>query len=137
MMKKKLNCILLIDDNHADNYFHKIVIEKLNITERIEVALDGVEALNFLKQESKTPPELIFLDINMPKIDGWGFLESYKGLSLKQKQSIIIVMLSTSDNPKDLEKARQIEEVSGFKVKPLTEEMLTEILEKHFPDYLR
>ena len=136
-MEKKLKCILLIDDNEADNYFHKIVIEEMNITERIEVALDGVEALNFLNQENETPPELIFLDINMPRIDGWEFLERYKGLSLKQERSIIIIMLSTSYNPKDIEKARQIEEVSGFKVKPLTEEMLTEILEKYFPDNLR
>lgn len=130
-MKKKLNCILLIDDNQADNRYHQIVIKGMNITERIEVALDGVEALNFLNQENSSP-DLIFLDINMPKINGWEFLKEYQKLSAKQKAKIIIVMLTTSDNPKDLERAKQIKEVAGYKVKPLTEELLTEILEQHF-----
>jgi len=130
-VKKKLNCILLIDDNQADNRYHQIVIKGMNITERIEVALDGVEALNFLNQENSSP-DLIFLDINMPKINGWEFLKEYQKLSAKQKAKIIIVMLTTSDNPKDLERAKQIKEVAGYKVKPLTEELLTEILEQHF-----
>jgi CheY-like chemotaxis protein len=133
-MKKKLNCILLVDDNTADNYYHQIVIKGMNITERIEVATDGVEALNFLEKENQVPPELIFLDINMPRMNGWEFLEKYKHLDVKQKSKIIIVMLTTSAHPKDLEKAKQMEEVSGYKVKPLTEEMLKEILEKYFAE---
>jgi CheY-like chemotaxis protein len=134
-MKKKLNCIMLIDDNSADNKYHQIIIKGMNITENIEVALDGEKAISFLKKENQTPPELIFLDINMPKINGWEFLEQYKHLDIKQKAKIVIVMLTTSGNPADREKAEQIEEVTGFKTKPLTEEMLTEILDKYFPDY--
>lgn len=133
-MKTKLNCILLIDDNHADNCYHRIIINEMNIAQRVEVALDGSEALSFLKLESAAPPELIFLDINMPKVNGWEFLKAYRELPAKQKAGIII-MLSTSDNPKDIEKAMQTEEVSGFNVKPLTGEMLTEILEKYFAEY--
>ena len=74
-MRKKLECILLIDDDDEDNFYHKIVIERMNITKRIEVAYNGLEALEFLQKESQIIPELIFLDINMPKMNGWEFLE--------------------------------------------------------------
>ena len=133
-MKKKLNCILLIDDNNADNYFHQIVIKHMNITEQIAVATDGVEALDYLTRDNQTPPELIFLDINMPRMNGWEFLEKYKHLDPKHKSKTIIVMLTTSAHPSDLEKAKNTAEVNGYQVKPLTEEMLNEILEKHFAE---
>ncbi|MBA3985971.1 MAG: response regulator [Flavobacteriales bacterium] len=132
-MKKKLNCILLVDDNAADNYFHKIIIKEMNFTENIEVALDGEQALTFVKKENQIPPELIFLDINMPRMDGWGFLEAYRELSEEQKSDTIVIMLTTSLNPEDEKKAEQFAEVVGFKIKPLTVEMLTEILEQYFP----
>lgn len=131
-MKKKLNCILLIDDNNADNYFHQIVLKQMNIAEHIAVATDGVEALDYLTKEDQIIPELIFLDINMPRMNGWEFLEKYKHLDPKQKAKTIIVMLTTSAHPSDVEKAKRTAEVNGYQVKPLTKEMLNEILEKHF-----
>ena len=128
---------MLIDDNIADNHYHQIIIKGMNITEHIEVALDGVEAINFLKSENKTQPELIFLDINMPRMNGWEFLKAYKDLSEEQKAKVIIVMLTTSGNPEHKTKAEKIEEVTGFKIKPLTEEILGEIIEQHFPDNIK
>lgn len=135
-MKKKLECILLVDDNHEDCFFHKIVIKKMDITNCIEVARNGLEALDFLKKENPLIPELIFLDINMPKMNGWEFLEQYKYLDPKRKARITILLLTTSANPDDIRKAQEMEDVTGYKTKPLSTEMLTEILEKHFPDYL-
>jgi CheY-like chemotaxis protein len=131
-LKTKLDCILLVDDNHADNCYHKIVINDMNITKRIEVALDGEEALKLLDQKKENPPELIFLDINMPKVNGWEFLEAYQSLPDKRKAKTVIIMLSTSDNPKDLERTKQIKEVGGYKIKPLTVEMMEGILKQHF-----
>jgi len=133
-MKKKLNCILLVDDDAEDNYFHQIVINDMNITERIEVALNGVEALNFLKKENQTHPDIIFLDINMPKMNGWEFLKAYKELKADQKAKVVIAMLTTSINPSDKERAEQFPDIIGFNSKPLTEEMISEILERYFPD---
>ena len=130
IMATKLNCVLLIDDNEDDNEFHQIVINRMGITDNIQVAENGIEALKFL-QTNEILPELIFLDINMPKMNGWEFLEEYKKLNLNKKQ-VIILMLTTSVNPADMEKAKKIEEISGFKVKPLTTAMLTEIIEEHF-----
>src|SRR5580704_12008541 len=120
-MKKKLDCILLVDDNTDDNFFHKIIINKMDIVKRIDVVLNGLEALAYLKKENQTPPELIFLDINMPKMNGWEFLEQYKHLSAHQKARVVIMILTTSANPDDIKKANEIEEVTGFETKPLTE----------------
>jgi CheY-like chemotaxis protein len=130
-MIKKLDCILLIDDNDADNEFHQIIINRMGITDNIQVAEDGVEAITYLTSENNVMPELIFLDINMPRMNGWEFLEEYKKLGLKKKQ-IIILMLTTSVNPEDRERAQRIEEVTGFRVKPLTQAMFKEILESYF-----
>jgi len=131
-MKNKLNCILLIDDDSEDNFFHQMVIEEMNIVDHIEVALNGVEALNFLKKENHTHPDIIFLDINMPKMNGWEFLEAYAKLNPDQKAKLLVVMLTTSINPLDKERAEQFPDIIGFNSKPLTKEMLNEILEKHF-----
>ena len=131
-MKKKLGCILLIDDDAEDNYFHQVVIDEMNITEHVEVALDGLEALRFLKKENQTPPELIFLDINMPKMNGWEFLKEHNKLSENQKAKVIVVMLSSS-NPEDKKRATEFPETIDFNYKPLTEKSVTKILEDYFP----
>jgi CheY-like chemotaxis protein len=134
-MNRKLNCILLVDDDPDDNFFHQRIINKMDITHAIAVAKNGIEALEYLRKENQVIPELIFLDINMPKMNGWEFLEEYKKLDEKQKARITIMMLTTSANPDDVAKANSIEEVTGIRTKPLSVEMLTEILDEHFQDY--
>ncbi|MEQ8471075.1 MAG: response regulator [Marinoscillum sp.] len=135
-MKKKLNCILLVDDDSDDNYYHQIIINEMDIVNKIDTAMNGLEALAYLQKENQTPPDIIFLDINMPKMNGWEFLNEYKQLSKGQKSKVLILILSTSANPDDIKRAKEIEEVSGFETKPLTKEMLTEILKENFQDYL-
>ena len=135
-MRKKLSTILLVDDDPDDNYFHQIVINKMNIVNHIEIARNGIEALEYLKNENRIPPDLIFLDLNMPKMNGWEFLEQYKHLSTAQKAKVLIVILTTSANPDDMERAKEIQEVTGFETKPLCSELLREILQQHFQDYL-
>jgi CheY-like chemotaxis protein len=130
-MKKKLNSILLIDDNEADNRFHQIVLEDMGVAENIQMAESGIDALNLLEEDQITP-ELIFLDINMPRMNGWEFLEKYKNLAPEHRAKMIVVMLSTSSNPEDLKKAEQIPEVAEFQVKPLSKKMISEIMERYF-----
>ena len=132
-MKTKLNCILLIDDDEDDNYFHKMVIDEMNITEHVEVAFNGLEALDFLKNDNNPTPDLVFLDVNMPKMNGWEFLEEHKKLDEEHKAKIIVVMLTTSTNPEDKKRAEEYGEVTDFNSKPLTKEMLIVILERYFP----
>jgi CheY-like chemotaxis protein len=135
-MRKKLTCILLVDDDPDDNFFHETVIREMDITDKIDFAANGLEALNYLKKHGQIPPELIFLDINMPRMNGWEFLEQYKHLDAAQKARVVIMILTTSANPDDLKKAKELEQVSGFQTKPLSHELLKEILEEHFQDYL-
>jgi CheY-like chemotaxis protein len=123
---------MLIDDDDDDNFFHQMVINELNIAEHIEIALNGEEALLFLKKENRIHPDIIFLDINMPKMNGWEFMESYKELRADQKAKVVVMMLTTSENPEDKKRAELYSEITGFNSKPLTKEMLAAILEKHF-----
>jgi CheY-like chemotaxis protein len=143
-MKKKINCVLLIDDDHATNFLNRKIIEKAMITDHIEITLNGREAMQYLtntgkyeKTETVYPqPELIFLDINMPVMDGWSFLDEYHKLDSVYKGKIIIVMLTTSFNPDDKVKAEHISEISDFKNKPLKIEIIDEIMKKHFAEYI-
>lgn len=143
-MKKKLNCILLVEDDEGMNYISKMFIKKAEITEHIEITWNGREAIDYLtntgkyqRQDNIFPqPELIFLDINMPRMDGWDFLVEYQKLNDFQKGNIIIVMLTASLNPDDRAKAENISEISDFKNKPISIEMLEEIMLKFFPEYI-
>ena len=131
----EIKCILLVDDNQADNYLHKMVIEKMGVVQEVRVVQTGEEALAYLQQDDKTlypQPNLIFLDINMPGINGWEFLEEYKKLDFKFYEHVLVVMLSTSPNPEDREKAKQNRYVTDFLNKPLTSSCLENILSKHF-----
>jgi CheY-like chemotaxis protein len=114
-----------------------MILEESGCTNHIRIVQSGREALDYLvKSEAGNnadtcpSPDLIFLDINMPAMDGWEFLEEYKKLSINGR--IIVVMLTTSLFPEDKIKADKMPEISGFEHKPLTAEKLTAVLEKYF-----
>ncbi|MCA9621230.1 MAG: response regulator [Myxococcales bacterium] len=129
---KKLREILLVDDNDADNYLHRIVIEELDCAETISEARDGTQALALLRSAEAPPPEIIFLDINMPRMNGWQFLDAFEKLPVQRQSKVVIVMLTTSLNPDDHERAVRRPSVKGFENKPLTADALQLILSRHF-----
>jgi CheY-like chemotaxis protein len=135
-MKKKLNCVLLVDDDDGTNFINRKIIEKAGIAEYIHTSLNGKEAIDYLSKVSNEgiypQPDLILLDINMPVMDGWEFVEAYENLKIGQKGKIIIVMLTTSLNPDDKKKADHYNAISDFEFKPLTLKKLEEIIKKHF-----
>jgi CheY-like chemotaxis protein len=132
-MKKKLSCILLVDDDSHANFFHQRLLKKMDCSKVIEIVTDGEMALGFIRSKTNKP-DIIFLDINMPKMDGWEFLEEYEKLNTGEKAKIV-VMLSSSLNPDDKSKARNYTSVGGFITKYLEKEAVEEILQQHFPDY--
>ena len=134
---KKLHTILLIDDDFATNFLHKLIIEKENCVENITCKQNAEEALEYLKVkiEGEYPhPELIFLDINMPGMNGWEFLKEYQNIDKTQQAEKVVIMLTTSLDPSDRKKAESMNEISEFKSKPLTKEVLRQVLKSNFPD---
>ena len=78
---------MLIDDDDDDNFFHQMVLNEVDVANKVQVAESAFEALDYLR-EGKQIPELIFLDINMPKMNGWEFLNEYKKLDIHHKAKV-------------------------------------------------
>lgn len=136
-MSEVLNCIMCIDDDEATNIYHKAIINRMDIINHHLVYDDAEEALDYLSQPIDTLilPDLILLDINMPRVNGWDFLDQYlsKGLDKKFEKTKIIV-LTTSSNPIDQSKANSYLCVSGLENKILNEIKVRSILSEYF-DY--
>ena len=127
-MVKTINSILLIDDDDATNFFNKMVIEGVGYSSDIEIQTSGQSALDYLKHEPNFP-SLIFLDINMPGMDGWEFLDHFQA-TFNGKQ-VIIVMLTTSQNPEDQSNSKKYN-VHRFLSKPLTGATFEQVLTDFF-----
>jgi CheY-like chemotaxis protein len=138
-MERKLNCVLLIDDDEPTNFLNQIIIESSGCAGQVRAMQSGEEALHYLMHtchadQTFPRPDLIFLDINMPAMNGWEFLEKYRRLNGECKSKIVVVMLTTSLFSEDRLRVKEIPEISTFENKPLTEEKLEGILKKFFED---
>ncbi len=139
-----LDCILLVDDDEVNNYLNKLLIKKSGIDVHVEVALNGLMALEYLTssgqyKENKTYPRpgIIFLDINMPRMNGWEFLDAYKKLDDAQKGGIVIAMLTSSNNADDMSIAKEEYGLPAYIYKPLTLEKFEELVCLHFKEIKR
>lgn len=136
---KNLDIILLVDDDEATNYYNETILNQLELGVEIKVTFSAKEALDYLKEyvvdndhNGYPKPGIIFLDINMPGMSGWDFLEEYHKLESKQKSNFVIATLTTSLNPDDEEKSTKIKEIEDFLFKPLSEESVLKIIEANF-----
>ena len=132
-----LNCILLVDDDRATNFLNKLLLDKMGVADTIKTARNGMEAMDYLMRafqgERDCPvPDLICLDINMPMVNGWEFLERYEPMPDDFKKSITVLMLSTSLRQEDIERAKQLPLIKGFVLKPLTENEVMRVLDENF-----
>ncbi|NLR89627.1 MULTISPECIES: response regulator [Flammeovirga] len=126
-MSKKIETILLVDDNDTDNFINSRIIELTEFADEIVIKNSGKKALEFLQERldtNGTLPSLILLDINMPIVDGFVFLYEFENFPEELKQKSKIAILSSSDNESDIERIVNNEYVIKFITKPLTEEAL-------------
>lgn len=134
-MKKELICVMLLDDNDNDNFFHEREIKKTNSETIVITKNSGMDALEYIKsnkENNNIHPDLIFLDINMPGMNGWEFLKKYSELDKKLQSNVIIVMLASSDNDADIARVNSWSFVSGYITKPLTKEIMEDIIKRCF-----
>jgi CheY-like chemotaxis protein len=136
---RKIKSILLVDDNDADNFLHQLFIEETGFCDSTKICINGKQALQFIQDCIDRPdhefldlPELIFLDINMPIMTGWEFIQAFEQVDFKHFKRPIVVMVSTSTNPDDKARATQFKDIACFVSKPLSHEKLAELADKYF-----
>ena len=127
----KFNTALLIDDNELDNFINQKILESSFFAENIYINTSGISALEFLKNLSVNSkaasglmPDVIFIDINMPFMDGFQFINQFTKLFGKKVNNCVLVMLTSSINPEDRKAAQKLEQKVFFLNKPLTEQNL-------------
>lgn len=129
-MKETVDYVMLVDDNDTDNFIHKRVIELTGFAKNIIVKNSGKSALEYLetnKDNLEKLPNIIFLDINMPIVDGFVFLFEYENFPDSLKDKCKVVILSSSDNKRDIDRIVDNEYVISFITKPLSEEALVDL----------
>lgn len=130
----KLNNVVLIDDDDISNFLTAIVLKRAQVTHNINIFQDGYEALDWLQQksnENQSAPDLILLDLNMPAMDGFEFLNAYREIVGLYKNAVVVV-LTTSDSVEDMERMQAYPEVEVYLNKPLTQDNLCYIMDKYF-----
>jgi CheY-like chemotaxis protein len=132
----QLTTVLLVDDDSTTNMLNELLLHNMHVSEQVLTAENGQEALNTLAQLQEEAgagvcPQLIFLDLNMPVMNGLGFLEAYEQANLCTRPSAIIV-LTSSQLEREAIWARRFP-IKGFLTKPLTREKITAVLLEHFP----
>lgn len=128
---KKIDTLCIVDDDSVFQMLTKMIIEKTQLVQKIKTFGNGKEAITFLdsvKDQPELLPELILLDLNMPILDGWGFLEEYLLLKPGIGKKILIYVVTSSIDPKDIQRAQAISEVTDYLVKPVTQDKFVNLL---------
>jgi len=133
MAEKKYRTVMLIDDNEIDNLINQKMIEAASITQNIYTHTGAKSAIEFLRNmeqldvAEKVLPDVIFLDIDMPLMDGFQFLDEFEKLSNTTKTKCKIVMLTSSINPQDFNRSKKYDNVKLYLNKPLSHDSIQQL----------
>jgi CheY-like chemotaxis protein len=130
----RLNKVLLVDDDSVSNFISKSAIEKINFSNNIIIKTDGREALEYIQSECSSMnefPDLILLDLKMPGMDGFEFLEECEMICRNIREHIVIVILTSSRDADDIVRLRDMGNYF-LTNKPLTDEKLIDIHHRYF-----
>jgi CheY-like chemotaxis protein len=122
--------ICIVDDDSINRFIFSKTIETQKLSDKVLTFSNGQLAIAFLLDnisQTSNLPDILFIDINMPIMNGWQFIEEYMKIKLKIKKKIMIYLLSASLNPIDLARSKEIDGISGHIIKPINPEKLKEI----------
>jgi CheY-like chemotaxis protein len=128
---KKVDTVCIVDDDDIYQFTTTILLRKTELVNKIVVFSNGLKAIDFLKKEmgnKENIPDILLLDVNMPVMDGWEFLEEYLLIRSKLPKSVVIYMVSSSVDERDVLRAKSISALSGYLVKPISSENLMDII---------
>jgi len=132
---KPLKSLFVIDDDAMYRYIAESAIKSAGLPLQISVFPNGREAIDALERNidsEENLPDLILLDLMMPIMDGWAFLNYYEQLKPRLGKQIVIYIVTTSNNTVDLDRAKQISDVTGYVIKPMTHQKFVDLVEKSF-----
>lgn len=127
---EKLDCICIVDDDEIYTFLLKKTLKKIEMSNNVSICINGQEAIENLKtavNSNQILPNIILLDINMPILDGWEFLDEYNKIKDKITKPIAIYIASSSISAFDINKAKNHPDVIDFLVKPIEAETLQKI----------
>ena len=126
--------ILLVDDDDINNFLSEEIIGHYSPGSKITSAKTVTQALEFLQERNATQqplPDIIMVDINMPWLNGWDFIEQFESLDITGREKIKLYIYTSSVYFKDIERGRSYASVRNILSKPLTDEMLEEVFGDH------
>ena len=130
-----LRCVLLVDDDPTTRYLHRLLLDQLGLAAHVLEAANGQQALELIRAQRaddfRTCPDLILLDVRMPVMNGFEFLEAYTALPRAQQCARVVALLTTSLSPRDVARADRLA-VAAYLAKPLMSETLSEFVHERF-----
>jgi CheY-like chemotaxis protein len=126
---KPINTVCVVDDDKIYVYGLKKLIALKQLCPNLIEFPNGKEAIDFLMdpENAEKLPDVIFLDINMPVMDGWDFMESFAQIKPHLGKKITVYMVSSSINQEDIDRAKSISDITDYVVKPVTHDKLLEL----------
>jgi CheY-like chemotaxis protein len=137
-INNKSRKILLVDDDKTYNFLHTRIFEITGIADEINATLYGVQAIDLLRKSSdkSSLPDVILLDLSMPVMDGFAFLEAFKKSDIPNKENITIIIVTSSSDYRDKAKARELG-IKHFLVKPVNENELCNAVMEAYPVHVQ